>query len=77
MRTRTFFLAIGLALSLTILLGLSRYDRSGPPPVDRATAYFGLHYASSGMEDGDRHSGVKFCQMQNGFSPPIFCVREN
>ena len=77
MRTRTYFLAIGLALSLTVLFGLSRYDHRGPTPATLATTYFGLHYASSGMDDGGRHSGVKFCQMQNGYSPPVFCVTEN
>jgi hypothetical protein len=29
------------------------------------------------MGDGVPQSGVKFCQMQNGFSPPVFCVTEN
>jgi hypothetical protein len=77
MKTRTFFLGVGLALSVTTLFGLSRYDRGGPTRVAHEGRYFGLYYASSGMEDGDRHSGIIFCQMQDGVSPPVFCVTEN
>ncbi len=77
MRVRAFLLGTGLVLSLTILFGLSRYDHSKPTAVAQQASYFGLYYASSGMGDGTPQSGVKFCQMRNGLSPPVFCVTEN
>jgi hypothetical protein len=77
MKLRNILAGIGLAMLMTTLLGLSRYDHRLPTLAAQQTAetYFGLRYASSGMNDGPR-SGIKFCQMQGGSSPPVFCVTE-
>lgn len=75
MKFRTILVGTGFIMLVTILLGFSRYDRTGPIRADRQIAgtYFGLRYTSSGMDDGPR-SGIVFCQMQGGSSPPVFCV---